>query len=389
LSVQGFRFDDDQADDDAWKVWQSNGLDAESLLVHTDALVYGRAFVSVWSDPDGEPVIRGESPLQIATAYAPGDWRTITFALKRWTDVESGYVYATLYTPEEIRQYRSVNPTPVPVSDHGDALGPIELEARGDVIPNPLGLVPIIEFTNRPRLGGRGASEIAGVIPLQDAVNALAGHLLVAAEFGSFKQRWATGLEIPTNPETNEPVEPFDAALTKLWVAEDPATKFGEFGATDLSNFCRAIDMFTAHIASQSSTPSHYLNPSADRLSGESIKSAESGLIAKVRQRMQFFGEAWERVMRLAFATLDDPRSKSVHAEVIWKDPEIRSDSELADAVAKRVAIGVPWSQAMRDLGYSPQEIERMRAERLADDFDVLLPFTTRGGNGAVQPQQP
>src|SRR4051812_29729217 len=36
LGVQGFRFGDEEtADEDAWKIWQANNLDAESRKAHT------------------------------------------------------------------------------------------------------------------------------------------------------------------------------------------------------------------------------------------------------------------------------------------------------------------------------------------------------------------
>src|SRR5207253_2424941 len=60
LNVEGFRFDDKEADADAWDIWQANNLDADSQLAHVEALVYGKAFVSVWADADGNPAITAE-----------------------------------------------------------------------------------------------------------------------------------------------------------------------------------------------------------------------------------------------------------------------------------------------------------------------------------------
>jgi hypothetical protein len=379
LSVSGFRFGDDTADDDAWSIWQANGLDADSHLVQTDALVFGRAAVLVWAGPDGQPRITAESPLQTAVAYAPGDRRTRLAGIKRWVD-DDGTAFLNLYLADEIRRFTATST--IPPAEQGQLGAPVEWDDR-DTIPNPLGVVPLVEFPNLPRTLGDPQSELTPVMPLQDAANKLLADALVAAEFSAFKQRWATGLEIPTDPETEQPVEPFDSAVSRLWVAEDPGTKFGEFQSTDLSNYTGAIDTIVQHIASISKTPAHYLSPSADRLSGESIRAAESGLIAKVRRKQIVFGEAWEEVMRLAFAVVDDPRSKVANAETIWADPETRTESEHVDALTKLATLGVPWSTLMRLAGFSPQEIERMRAEQRADDLDSLLPFTRRGASDA------
>ena len=51
---------------------------------------------------------------------------------------------------------------------------------------------------------------------------------------------------------------------------------------------------------------------------------------------------------------LEDPRGDVDDSETIWADPEYRSESELADALVKRAAIGVPRQQLWEDAGYSP-----------------------------------
>ena len=64
--------------------------------------------------------------------------------------------------------------------------------------------------------------------------------------------------------------------------------------------------------------------------------------------------------------------------ETIWRDPEIRSQAQLVDAVQKKNAIGVPWEQCMEDLGYTPLQIDRMASMR---ETDALL--------NATQPTEP
>src|SRR5438874_6903032 len=110
LSVEGFRFGDtEESDQDAWRLWQRNGLDAGSSLAHTESLVYGRSFVSVWAAPDGQPRIAVESARQCVVARDPADPRRRLAALKRWVDTDS-HAYATLYEPDAITRYRSARP---------------------------------------------------------------------------------------------------------------------------------------------------------------------------------------------------------------------------------------------------------------------------------------
>jgi hypothetical protein len=107
-------------------------------------------------------------------------------------------------------------------------------------------------------------------------------------------------------------------------------------------------------------------------------------LVSKVRDKMDPFGEAHEEMMRLAFRAIDarDERAGAVNAEVIWRDPESRSQAEVVDAVTKQVAIGLPFEVGLEKMGYSPQEIDRILAIKEAERF--LEPSVTDAGEPAV-----
>jgi hypothetical protein len=85
--------------------------------------------------------------------------------------------------------------------------------------------------------------------------------MLVASEFGAFRQRVLTGVEIPRDPETGRPLGRSEivAAMSRLWTFESTDTKVYDLDATDLTNFVRAVDMFIQHLAAQTHTPPHYL----------------------------------------------------------------------------------------------------------------------------------
>lgn len=370
LNVEGFRIPTgtgDQAsaenamkgDQDAWRMWQANNLDAESQMAFTDALVAGEVSALVAPNPkdDKTPRITFEHPLEMIVEDVTGTRRVRAAALKRWTD-EDGFQMATLYLPDKIYKFVA--------SRRGTAWKSITrwepriIDSEDWPLNNPLGVVPVVTLANRPRLLVPGQSEIARVIPLQDAVNKLLADLLVASEYASFRQRWATGIDIPKDPETGEDIEPFEHAINRLWAVEDKDAKFGDFSETDLEKIIKAIEMGVQHIASQTRTPPHYFYLSGQMPSGESIKSAETGLVAKARRIMRPFGEGCEEIIRLGFAILDDPRSKVTNSQTIWGDPESRSESEHIDALSKMKAIGVPDVILWEKAGFTPQEITRM-----------------------------
>lgn len=368
LNVEGFRLGTaTEGDKNAWRIWQANQLDADSQILHTEALIHGRCFALVWDGVDAKtPSITIEHPCEMTLATAGGNRRLRLAAFKRWLD-DSGYIFGTLYLPDGIYKFRSkgkARSNKISATNPTNWM-PRELADEAWPLPNPLGVVPVVPFYNRPRLLGNGASEIAKVIPVQNAINKLVMDMIVASEFGAAPQRWATGLEVPRDPLTGQQIEPFKAMLDRLWTSKKEGAKFGEFSATDLRNFVTGIELLVQHVASQTRTPPHYFYLSGQFPSGESIKSAETGLVAKTRRKMRHFGESWEEVIRLGFMVIGKPRLAVSDSETIWADPESRSEAEHTDAIIKLKALNVPDELLWERVGFSPQEIERMKQMRL------------------------
>jgi hypothetical protein len=59
LAVIGFRFGEDEADEEAWAIWQENNLDARQIAAHTDAVKLGTSYLLVGppTSAGGEAVI--------------------------------------------------------------------------------------------------------------------------------------------------------------------------------------------------------------------------------------------------------------------------------------------------------------------------------------------
>jgi hypothetical protein len=395
LRVDGFRFGTSpNADDDAWAIWQDNDLDRDSRSAHRDALLYGRGFVLVWGDDDGDPRVTVESPRQCLTMASPGDRREVIAGFKRYLEFD-GTARCFLYLPDTIIGYVSEGKVAA-IDDSGSNDPAIDPRNVGQLttavnwvedsrIDNPLGVVPLVPMHNNPDTLGGAVSEITPLLPLQDALNKLLADLMLASEFSAYRQRWGTGIEVPTDPETNDPIEPFNAAVSRVWISESDQAKFGTFEATQLETYVKAIDTIVTHVCSISRLPAHYISASADRLSGESIKASEAGLVAKCRRKMTDFGEAWEQVLRLSFAVMGDDRANETGAETVWADPEIRTESEHADALVKLSTLNVPDQALWEQWGYSPQEIERFRAMQRAAAMDS----TVLGLTALVAPAAP
>lgn len=354
LKVEGFRFGpaDQPADSDAWAIWQANYLDADSELAHAEASKCGTSYLLVLPGPDPEtPRITAEHPAQCITYSAPDDRRNRLAAFKRWLEAD-GSARAALYTAETVYLLgRARNSSSRSWSQLAS-------------VTNPIGWVPMVPMLNLPNLLGGGMSDLQAVMSLQDAINKLLADMLVNSEFTAYPQRYATGIEIPTDPATGrayEDREAFLSSVSRLWVNENPQGSFGQLEGSDGLGYVRQVEALVQHIAAQTRTPPHYLLGSSGAFpSGESLKATETGLVAKVRRKQTSYGEAWEEAMRLAFAYRGDTvRAQATAVETIWADPEARSEGELVDALLKMRQLGVPITELWRRWGASPQEIAR------------------------------
>ena len=394
LTVEGFRFPlndgDSRLDQDAWAIWQENNLDAESPMAHTEAVKDGKAFVLVAPPEfDGDsPIITVEHPSQVIVAHAAGNRRVRLAALKKWTD-EDGYAMATVYLPDGIHRFRARQP----IGQYGlnaETVWGERLELP--FVENPLGVVPMLPLYNNPTMVGGGRSDLLPAIPIQDAINKELADMLIASEFAAFPQRVLMGVDVPKDPETGEPLPGVElkAAVSRFWAFDNENAKVAEFSAANLSNYVAPIEMLIRHLAAQTRTPPHYLLGEIVNASGDALKAAETGLVAKVRRKQIDFADTWEEAIRLALRVSGAAvPAKASAAETIWGDPEYRSEGEVVDAAVKRRTLGIPLEQIWADIGYSPQQIETMKnMAGLPDRPPAGATTSAVPSNGDVPPLQ-
>lgn len=374
LEVTGFRFGESyEADADIWNLWQRNGLDADAGLVHDAALINGRAYAIVWADAAGNAQIVPEHASTTVVAYDRLSRRNRLAALRRWR--EGTRWYCTLYLPSGIFKFVTDKDHMLPRADNFERR---ELDTEPWPLPNPLGVVPVVEFqVNRmlkPSMFGEAEGEYENVLPVIDRINTTVFAGLLAQAYSSFPVRALIGDPIRTDEDGN-PLAPFQAAVNRLVQIENPDGKLVQLPESDLSNYIKFAEMHVRHLAAITKTPAHYLLGDMVNLSADAIRAAEAGLISKIRKHHRSLGEAWEDTMRLALLVEDptDPRAFAVDAEVKWRDPESRSQAEQADAAVKLANI-LPWQAlAERVLGATPQQIAQWEVQRASDQLGALL----------------
>ncbi|QDH92108.1 portal protein [Streptomyces phage Dubu] len=389
LTVNGFKpSGSTEADKDLWRVWQMNGLDADSQLGFLGAVNSGRSFVLVWGNPDDPetPEVTFEDAAQCVIAYVPGSRRKRRAALKRWDDGTMSY--ATLYLPDQVWKFQrpvlgqsTKSPQEQAVDEELNRWEPRDMGLEPNPQPNPMGVVPMVELPNRPTLTEEPVSDITGVISMQDAVNLLWAQLFTAADYASFPQRIVLGAEVPEIPILDSdgqivgsrPVDLERFAVDRVMFFTGDDVKVTEWTAANLEAYTKVMEVAVGHIAAQTRTPAHYLIGKMANLSGDALLAAETGLVKRVEEKQIWFGQALREMFRLiALARGEDAKVPDIAAgQMIWADAESRSHAQLADALTKLKQIGFPFEFLALRYGLSPTEVAdllTMRDRELAAD---------------------
>lgn len=367
MTVEGFRVGESY-DDELWRIWQANNLDADSDQAFLEAGKSGMAYMLVGPNPEdaATPIISVEHPSQAIVEHQPGNRRQRAAGLKVWTDEWAGELVAELYLPETVHTYRAKTGSTKPA-----------WQAQGTPRPNPVGEVPLVELPNNPRLLVGGVSELADLTDIQDRINKTLADRLMTQDFGAFPQKWASGY--PDEAADGTPNR-IDVGRNRMVTSDVAETKFGQWDAAPLDPYSLAKREDVKDIASRSRTPAQYLLGEMSNVNGETLKASESGLVAKVRQRCRAHSDGLEDVQRMAarLAGLDIPDGAKM--ETIWRNPEFRTEGELVDALTKMAQLRVPLDALWERWGATPQERERWR-QQLDDEAARELSAGMKGLN--------
>jgi hypothetical protein len=395
LQVQSFSSggasDENRAAEDAGEIWKRNRMRRRSKQLHRTSISAGDAYAIVWPDPTGYPIVYPNSPLEVCVQYDPQSPGTIVRAAKLWK-VEDGTHRLTLYYPDRIEKYQTlqknlvsteVNSTPDgPVS--GGALGGSALSANrfvrrvieGEKWPlvNQYEQVPVFHFANNSDLGEMGVSELRDAVPVQDGLNKSVFDMLVGGEFQSYPQRWALNIEVVKDDSGNV-VSPFKAGPERVWVLNGGEnTQMGQFNAADLAKMLEVKKGWSLDMAQVTQTPPHFFMLPSGLVSGESQKTAEQKLDSKVGDRTESFGDTWGALMALAVRMYRGMQMDGLELDTNWKDTKPRNHKEEWEIAGMKAERGVSDEQLLREQGYTDDQINQFKRER---GQEPLLPAET------------
>ncbi|WWV91837.1 portal protein [Microbacterium phage phiMiGM15] len=368
LAVDGFRAPKANENVDAWRYFQDNALDARQSIAHRGALEYGTSYTLVLKGQDvSRPFIRPLSPLRSAAWYADEDDEFPQVGIRRLGKTPDG-------KGRLLEVYEGGRMVPFTIRDGQYVRG---AEAR-----TGFDHVPFVRF--RDRLDGASVGLVRPFKRHQDRINEVTFNISIAMQYASFRQRWATGLILPVDEETGEPLESFNAAADRLWITESDAARFGDFAQTDLTGHQAEYKSAVASLAAAAQINANVFTGNMTNVTGEALLAMRHGTLRKLEEYKLLFGESWESVFRLAAqaAGAEIPPSD---AEVRWRDTTGEQMAAKVDALGKLAQmLGVPQEALWDDVpGMTDSKLKRWKELAKPDALDALTAEIERQGIAA------
>lgn len=317
----------------------------QSLI--TDMLAVGSAYIIVWVDGMGRPVVTGESAEQVAVSRDPITGG-VTGAVKRWQVVDS----AGVLKEEHVIKY---GPTRIVHLKRNDTRGKLTFVSAVD---NPLGVVPVVPLVNIKRLNDQtGSSVIDSLAPLLDALNKIIVDMLVTSESVARPKRYATGVfleddedgfiadegftadsEISAGDDSPGVESPFKDS-DDLWISEQAEAKFGQLAGADLGGYKTAVDLIIQQIMAVTSLPGHMVGvTTANPSTAEALRASEVALSSNADSRVRVINRPVEWAVRLLVALDYGVSPAVVEVNNQWASTATRSVAQEADAAVKLVS---------------------------------------------------
>jgi hypothetical protein len=372
LYVEGYRAADAEDDATAWQWWQANGMDRHQIAIHRAALAYGLSYSTVLpgSGDFGEqmPVMRGHSPRRMTAFYNEpehDDWPQFALQADPATVKGSPGWALRVYDDSTVYFLRSdASGTTVDFMDYRE---------------HGVGVCPVVRFANMLDLEGRADGEVEPFIPVASRIDQTTFDRLVVQRFSSWVVRTIAGMSPPEEvPEADLPAwmagQKLRLKVEDILVADDKDTKFGSLPATPLDGFISAAASDLRTLAAVSQTPAHELMDMVN-LSADALAAARASFRGKIDERQHSFGESHEQMLRLAGWVMgDETAAKDFSAQVRWKDTEIRSLAQAADALGKLAQmLGVPVELLWEKIpSWTQQDVDRAKA--LVDEGAAATP---------------
>lgn len=337
------------AHEKTWKeIWERSQLALESDDVHEAELIAGEAFVICWKDDEGNMEAYFNDPRMCHVFYDPQFPRKKSFAAK-WFDDDEGRRRITLYYKDRLEYYVSQGEAKSATAD--TAFIPLSKnKSSTHIVENPFSEIPVFHF----RKSRQVRSDLKNVIPIQNATNKLVTDMMVAAEFGAFKQRYVISNAETQGKLKNSPDEIWDIPGGD---GIGQQTQVGQFDETPLHNYLEGIEKQVVALSSITRTPKHYFFQIGSNISGEALIAMEAPLNKKAQDRIDRYVPEW-RSLTLFMLKHAGIEAKPEDVTPQFDRPETIQPYTQSQTRQLNTTAGVALETILREEGKSKAEIE-------------------------------
>lgn len=236
---------------------------------------------------------------------------------------------------------------------------------------------PIVRFTGEMDTEGDVTGEVQPLIEPQASIMQTKADRLVAQSYASWVVRVLTGVEKPTD-EFEAIAQNFELSQKRFILADNENAKAQTFGTTNLAQYIEAGRSDKQELAALAQVPQKsIIGAQANQSDGAEAQAAEeSSMQRKLHDYETSLGESWASWFRISGGLLEIPGAFDDYGGALdWRDSEIRSMSQMADALGKFASmLGVPV-EGLWDLipNVSPERIASWKQLREADPYGLML----------------
>jgi len=384
--------DDQEASTLIQKIWDANDLDIWFPILVRRTLMYGDAYLSVWPVVD-QPVISPEGTPEPApdpqlidagvelVVHDPTDTRIIydqetqrrkVYAITRWQADDDGRWRVNLIYPTAIERWvLRLDRDGMHPEDWEQYLEP-DQSIDSWLLPNDTGEIPFFHFrTDAPY--GQGVA--ANGYGCQNALTKMLVTQINTADSQGWPERYRltdAGAELDNSGDTPDWIDDADAVATPSVVDQQagvgsnrrsgPGTMqtftgtkaVGEFAAADPATLLTPAQFYIRLMGQLTMTPLHYMDPTGDIPSGESLRVRNEPLNERVDWLKTILTASIRETFRYVLSLVSIIPTT---LDVQWHPITQASTTDDWMAVGAKQAAGVPQDQTLIEAGYPSDQV--------------------------------
>lgn len=348
--------------DALWNIWQTNRMKMRQKRLYRASLTGGAAFTLLLP---GEPVPVAQifSSRNMIAVYqdAEADEWPMFAGFGEYADpthyhftvVDEGELHRIQIGPE------GQDPQFIETSKHG------------------AGITPVVRYAGEVDDEGAVTGEVEPLIPIQANIDQTNFDRLLTQSFASWKIRYITGMAKPATQTEADQVK-MVLERDRLLLIENPDAKVGTLDGTELAGYIEARRDSKQDLASVSQVAQKViLGSQSNNADGAEAQAAEEASTQrKIHDYTLSFGEAHSQFFRLGGHLAGVPGAwEDYGGHSDWANSEIRSMSQVADAIGKLATqVDIP-KEGLWELvpGITPEKIKRWQEMRARDPYGQML----------------